>query len=174
MTQSDHEIALEKRFDSYRQCKRERAWYAAGVQLAEILHLSASLPFAQQAAWKTRVENEELTQEFLREIRHGLRKKIERTHRILAIGTEWSADEVFLVMNLRVEIKLVSDFLEDGVEPEMLGQLRYIDDQLASLETSHDHSLHFQRGFRQLKKHWFDIEPIWSSIFTSETPWWSS
>lgn len=168
MTSTDPELALETRFDLYRWYKSERGWYAAGVQLAEILHLSASLPVAQQAAWKTRIDQEELAEAFLCEVRHGLRKTIERTHRILAIGTEWTSDEIFLVMNLRMEIKLVSDFLGNGIVAESAGLLRYIDDLLASLEKSPDHYLHFQRGLRQLKKRWLpDSELIWRSIFTA-------
>jgi hypothetical protein len=169
MTYSDREIALEERFDLYRYHMRERAWYGAAVYLAEILHVSASLPVPQHAAWKSRIEKEELSEEFLQAVRSGLKQSIQRTHRILSIGTEWTGEEIMLVMQLRIEIKLVSDFLGNGVAVESTRHLKQIDDDLASLEKSKTHSSHFKWGLNQMKKHWMsDIELVWRSLIPPE------
>ncbi|HEX5888926.1 MAG TPA: hypothetical protein VFY61_09490, partial [Pyrinomonadaceae bacterium] len=102
-------------------------------------------------------------------VRNGLRKSIERTHRILSIGSVWTGEEIMLVMTLRIEIKLVSDFLGTGVAPELVGRLKQIDEKLATLEKSKEHSGHFIWGLRQMKKHWMsDIEFVWRSLIPAD------
>jgi hypothetical protein len=166
---SDRGKDLEERFDLYRSHLRERAWYIAATYLAEISYRSASLRGAQRAAWNSRIEKEELLEEFLREVRLGLGKSIKRIYRVLSIGTEWTGEEILLVMTLRIEIKLVSNFLENAIPVELLGHLKQIDEQLAFLEQSENHSRHFECGLRQMKKHWMsDIESIWRSLIAAD------
>jgi hypothetical protein len=72
-------------------------------------------------------------------------------------------------MQLRIEIKLVSDFLGNGVAVESTRHLKQIDDDLASLEKSKTHSSHFKWGLNQMKKHWMsDIELVWRSLIPPE------
>jgi len=174
MTHPDRENPLEERFQSYQTLKRKGDLYSAAVYLAETSHASARLPVAQRAAWNSRIEKEELSEEFLREARSGLKQSIERVHRILSIGTEWTGEEILLVMQLRIEIKLLSDFLVTEVVGESLKQLEQIDAQLAILEKSEDHSRHFTWGLRQMKKHWMsDIEPVWRSLIDPSPENWT-
>lgn len=177
MTRTERENGLEESFDFYQKLKRERVWYNAAVYLAEIVHVSASLPVGQQKAWKSRIEKEELSETFLQEVSGGVKQNIQRIHRILSIGTEWTGEEILLVMQLRIEIKLVLDFLEDrvAVADESVRQLKQIDDDLATLEKSKGHSREFQWSLQQMKKHWMsDIELVWRSLIDPSPKNWTT
>jgi hypothetical protein len=164
MTHVHPRIALEKHFRSYQELLLERAWYSAAVSLAEIFHLSARLPAAQRAAWQSRIK-EELTEQFLQEVRIGQEQSIQRIHRILSVGSEWTGEEVLLLMQMRINIELLSDFLGNAAAAESLVQLKQIDDHLSTLAKSKNHTDHFRWALQRMKKvAVFDIERVWLSL----------
>lgn len=147
---------------------REGAWYSAAVALAEIFHASVRLSGKQRAAWQSRV-NEELNEELLSEARKGQEQQIERIRRILSVGSEWTAEEVLLLMLLRVNIKLFSDFLGSSVQVESMVHLADIDDQLATLAKSKHHADHFRWALQRMQKTApFDVESVWRSLLNRD------
>src|SRR5690349_5806069 len=99
-------INFEKEFYLYQEHLRESAWYSAAVVLAEIFHASATLRGEQRAAWQSRIDAE-LTERFLGEVRKGKEEQVQRIRRILSVGSEWTAEEVLLLMMMRVNVKLL-------------------------------------------------------------------
>lgn len=159
-----HDIALEEHFRSYQELLFARAWYSAAVCLAEIFHASARLPDKQRAAWISRLE-QELTEEFLREVRSGLEQSIQSIRRILSVGSRWTGEEILLLMQMRINIKLLSDFLGSAAAVESMAHLKQIDDQLSTLAESKNHADHFRWGLQRMKKTAiFDVEPVWLSL----------
>ena len=161
-------IALEKHFRSYQELLLERAWYSAAVSLAEIFHASARLPAEQRAAWRFRI-TEELTEQFLQEVRIGLEQDIQRIRRILSVGSEWTGEEILLLIQMRINIELLFDFLGSFAAVESLVHLKQIDDQLSSLAKSKNHSDHFRWALQRMKKTaLFDIERVWLLLVHGE------
>ena len=139
MTNSKVQNALEKRFRSYNNYVLEKIWYSAAVCLAEIFNACASLPVNQRAAWNARINNENLSEEILHEIRAGLDHDIQRMRRILSIGTVWTGEEVLLLVLLRTNVDLLSAYLGSRVAVESMVHLEAIDEQLLSLSKSTGH-----------------------------------
>ena len=161
MTHPHREIALEKHFRSYQELLLERAWYSAAVCLAEIFHASATLPAKQRAAWESRIKGE-LNEKLLQEVRIGLEQNIHRIRRILAVGSEWTGEEILLVMQMRINIQLLFDFVGSAAAVEASVYLKQIDAQLSTLAKSRNHADHFRWALNQMKKTAvFDIERLW-------------
>ncbi|HEU4713246.1 MAG TPA: hypothetical protein VFS76_16860 [Pyrinomonadaceae bacterium] len=55
-------------------------------------------------------------------------------------------------MMMRVNIRLLSDFLGSRVHVESMAHLEDIDDQLATLAKSKDHADHFRWALQRMKK----------------------
>jgi hypothetical protein len=164
MTRPSPGIVLEKHFRSYQELLLEQAWYSAAVSLAEIFHASAALPAAQRAPWQSRIK-EELSEKFLQEVRMGLEQNIQRIRRILSVGSEWTGEEILLLIQMRINIELLLDFLGNAVAVESLVHLKHIDDQLSTLEKSSNHADHFRWALRRMKRTAvFDIEYVWQSL----------
>ena len=164
MTHPHPGIVLEKHFGSYQELLLEQAWYSAAVSLAEIFHASARLPAEQRAAWQSR-SKEELTEKFLQEVRKGLEQNIQRIRRILSVGSEWTGEEILLLMQMRINIELLSDFLGSAIAVPSLVHLKHIDDQLSTLAKSRNHSDHFEWALMRIKKTAvFDVEYLWLSL----------
>ncbi|HKY27416.1 MAG TPA: hypothetical protein VJM12_05665 [Pyrinomonadaceae bacterium] len=148
----------------YQEHLLEGAWYSAAVALAEIFHASARLPAEQRAAWRSRV-NKDLTGQFLREVRNGQEEKIHRIRRILSVGSEWTGEEILLLMLMRIDVKLLSDFLGSGVEVESQVHLKDIDLQLSTLAKSKNHAHHFRWALQRMKNNApYDVESVWLSL----------
>ncbi|HEU4508095.1 MAG TPA: hypothetical protein VFR78_07660 [Pyrinomonadaceae bacterium] len=161
MTLPDRGIALEKHFRSYQELKLEQAWYSAAVCLAEIFHASATLPAKERAAWESRLKGE-LNEKLLHEVRIGLEQNINRIRRILSVGSEWTGEEILLVMQMRINIQLLSDFVGSAAAVEELVYLKQIDAQLSTVAKSGNHTDHFRWAQTRIKKTAvFDIERLW-------------
>jgi hypothetical protein len=161
MTHPHAGIALENHFRYYQELLLQRAWYSAAVSLAEISYASARLPAEQRAAWQCRIK-EELTEQFLQEVRIGLEHNIQRIHRILSVGSEWTGEEILLLMQMRINIELLFDFLGSAAAVEALVHLKQIDAQLSTLAKSRNHTDHFSWALKRMKKTAvFDIERVW-------------
>jgi hypothetical protein len=140
------------------------AWYGAAVSLAEISYARARLPAEQRAAWQLRIKGE-LTEQFLQEVRIGLEQNIERIRRILSVGSEWTAGEILLLMEERINIELLFDFLGSAAAVEALVHLKQIDAELSSLAKSRNHNDHFSWALKQMKKTAvFDVERVWTFL----------
>jgi hypothetical protein len=169
MSHTHREIALEKHFRSYQELLLERAWYSAAVSLAEIFHASAMLPAKQRAAWGSRIKGE-LTQQFLQEVRIRLEQDIQRIRRILSVGSEWTGEEILLLMQMRINIELLFDFLGSAAAVESLVHLKQIDDQLSTLAKSKNHTDHFRWALQRMKKTAvFDIERVWLLLHAEQS-----
>lgn len=167
MTHSHRGNALEEHFRWYQELLLRGAPYSAAVALVEIFHGSAGLPAKQRAAWQSRVKKE-LTEKLLQEVRIGLERDIQRIRRILSVGSKWTGEEISLLMQKRIEIELLSDFLGIDAAVPSLMHLNQIDDQLSTLAKSKNHSRHFRSELLQRKKlAVFDIERIWLRLLTS-------
>lgn len=168
MTRQNTDTALEEHFRLYQELLSEQAWYSAAVSLAEIFHASARLSAGPRAAWNSRLE-QELSEEFLREVRSGLEQSIQRIRRILSVGSEWTGEEILLLMLMRVNIELLSEFPGKAVAVESLKHLDQIDDQLSALAESKNHVHHFNWSLERMKKTaLFDVEPVWLSLIHRE------
>ena len=168
MTHPHAGIALENHFRYYQELLLERAWYSAAVCLAEISYASARLPAEQRAAWQCRIK-EELTEQFLQEVRIGLEHNIQRIRRILSVGSEWTGEEILLVMQMRINIELLFDLLGSAAAVEALVHLKQIDAQLSTLAKSRNHTDHFRWALKQMKKiAVFDIERVWIFLIGRE------
>lgn len=160
--------ALEKHFQLYQEQFLKQAWYSAAVALAEIFHASARLPAEQRAAWRSRV-TKDLDERFLREVRNGQERAIQRIHRVLSVGSKWTGEEVLLLMLMRVDVKLLSDFLGSGVDVESQVYLKDIDVQLSSLARSKNHAHHFTWALQRMKKTApNDVESVWLSLINRD------
>ena len=168
MTRAHHEIALEKHFRWYQELLLEGALYSAAVALVEIFYGSAGLPGKQRAAWQSRIKKE-LTEKLLQAVRIGREQDIQRIRRILSVGSEWTGEEILLLMLKRINIELFFDFLGSDAAVPSLVHLKQIDDQLSTLAKSKNHSRHFRWSLMRMKETAvFDVEPIWLSLFQGE------
>ena len=169
MTYSELHAALEKHFRLYREHVLEKSWYSAAVCLAEIFNGCASLPIAQRASWNARIENENLSEEILCEVRAGLDQNIQRMQRILSIGSEWTGEEVLLLVLMRTNIELLSAFLGGQVAVESMVHLKAIDEQLLSLSKSTAHRPHFTWAVSRIKRNsGFPIETNFLSLVAKD------
>ena len=169
MTRSGHDNALEERFHSYQRFLFEGAWYSAAVKLAEIFHASAMLSDRHRVAWNRRLRKE-LTEKFLREVRSGQEHNIQRIHRILSVGSEWTGEEILLLMQERINVRLLADFLGNAVDVDSVKHLSQVDAQLSSLAESKNHAKHFRWGLQRIKKTSLsDIEPVWLSLLRGDS-----
>ena len=158
--------ALEERLHLYQDHLEEGAWYSAAVALAEIFHASAKLPAGQRAAWRSRV-NGELTEQLLQEVRKGQEESIQRIRRILSVGSEWTGEEVLLLMQMRINVKLLSDFIGQGIDVEALVHLDDIDEHLSTLAKSKHHAEHFRWALQRINNNTpYDVESVWLSLIT--------
>lgn len=165
--------ALEKHFQLYQEQLLKQAWYSAAVTLAEIFHASARLPAEQRAAWRSRV-NKDLNERFLlevilRKVRKGREYEIRRIHRILSVGSEWTGEEILLVMLMRINVKLLSDFLGSGVDVESQVHLKDIDVHLSTLAKTKNHAHHFRCALQRMKNNVpYDVESVWLSLINRD------
>lgn len=168
MTHPHTGIALEKHFRTYQELLLEKAWYSGAVCLAEIFQASARLSAEQRAVWQSRIK-EEMTEQFFLEVRIGLEQNIQRIRRILSVGSEWTGEEILLLMQMRINIELLFDFLGSAAAVESLVHLKQIDDQLSTLAKSKNHTDHFRWALHRMKKTAvFDIERVWISLVHGE------
>lgn len=164
MSHSNANSALDEHFRLYQEHSQEGAWYSAAVALAEIFHASATLPAGQRAAWQSRV-NGELTEQLLREVRKGQEDSIQRIRRILSVGSEWTEEEILLLMLMRINVKLLSDFIGRSIDVESMVHLDDIDEHLSTLEMSKNHAEHFRWALQRMKHHApFDVESVWVAV----------
>lgn len=162
--------ALERHFQLYQEQLLKQAWYSAAVTLAEIYHASARLPAKQRAAWRSRV-NKDLDERFLRdvkilgEVRKGRDHEIRRIHRVLSVGSEWTGEEILLVILMRINAKLLSDFIGSAVDVESQVYLEDIDVQLSTLAKSKNHAHHVRWALQRMKYTApNDVESVWLSL----------
>jgi hypothetical protein len=159
---------LENHFRYYQELLLQRAWYSAAVSLAEISYASASIPLEQRTAWQCRIK-EELTEQFLQEVRIGLEQNIQRIRRILSVGSEWTGEEILLLMQMRINIELLFDFLGSVAAVEALVHRKQIDAQLSTLAKSRNHTDHFSWALKRMKKTAvFDVERVWRLLVHGE------
>ena len=155
---------LENHFRLYQRHLREEAWYSAAVALAEIFQATASLPAEQRTEWQSRL-NEELTDTFVQEVRIGQDQTIKRIHRVLSVGSEWTGEEILLVMLYRIDVEIIFDFLGSAAAVESMVHLKHIDDQLSTLEKSKNHAPSFRWSLQRMKKvAVFDVERVWVAL----------
>ncbi len=165
---SHTDSALEEHFRLYHEKLLEQAWYSAAVALAEIFHASARLPAEQRAAWRSRV-NRDLNERFLQEVRNGQEREIRRIQQILSVGSDWTGEEILLLMLMRIDVKLLSDFLGRGVDVESQVHLKDIDAQLSTLAKSKNHAHHFRWALQRMKNNaLYDVESVWLSLINRD------
>jgi hypothetical protein len=130
---------LDERFCWYKKLSDEAAWYSAFECLAEIFHCISKLPKDEQDAWTTRIQNEPLSDLALQEVKSGSRKDVQRIRRILSIGSRWNAEEILLIVQTRIELDLVFDFLNHLLSAESKVALDDIDEAIVALAKSKEH-----------------------------------
>jgi len=70
---------------------------------------------------------------------------------------------------MRVDVKLLSDFLGSGVDVESQVYLKDIDVQLSSLARSKNHAHHFTWALQRMKKTApNDVESVWLSLINRD------
>lgn len=153
---------LDETFCSYKNLSDEAAWYSAIQRLAEIFHCVSKLPKDEQVEWTIRIQNERLSDLALQEAKSGWRKDVQRIRRILSIGSRWNAEEILLIVQTRIELDLMFDFLTHRRSAESNVGLDDIDEAIVALSKSKEHQGDFKWAVGVMQKNWgLPIESRW-------------
>jgi len=145
---------LVQRFRWYKELFEEGAWTSAVTRLAEIYHCASNLPKNEQALWIARIRDEGLSDDAIKEVEAGIRKKIQRLRKIVSTGNRWTAEEILLVVQKRIELEMLFAFLSDEFPAETMASLDEIDQSIVTLSNSKEHGRHFAWARRKMRQNW--------------------
>jgi hypothetical protein len=147
--------ALEERWASYLRYYGAGETYSAFVCLAEIAHCLnyETLPQQPTQKWSAAIQNVSITDEDIRSIHTAVAQKIQQLQRIVSVGTRFIYEEALLVITIRVELELLSAFLEQrGIAVTM--DVAAVDDDLQAIATSSGNAQDFRSAQNAAKQNW--------------------
>lgn len=134
-------------------------------KLAETYHCLSKLDDTAQKKWMERITSESLPSYFTLTIQAGVDKDIERIARILSFGTKWNEDEILLVLQIRIEIGILSVFLNELYSYRLKFSVNEIDEELRYLAKTKENKHSFEVAIGLMKKNWgIPIDSEWLKL----------
>lgn len=161
---------LSERFLEYQYLRQEGAYHAALKRMVEIYHCLPQLDKAARRKWTEQIQRETLPDEFIVALKVGIEEDAERIRKILAYGTIWNADEVLLVLTMRIEIDLALSFLNEYCSQKVTVTTSDIDEQIVDISKTKENRHAFEVATNLMNKNWgLPIQSKWLSRDFSDT-----
>jgi hypothetical protein len=148
------EERLEEFFQWYKSLLQGGEYYGAVKRLAEIAHCLPRLHKAAQMSWKDRLRKEPLPEDVIQIVKTGIEKDIQQVKRILSVGTKWTVEEIALVISNRIDVDLVSFFLNEYCFLNLTIRLEDVDKAILRLAETKENNYDFRIAVSVLKKNW--------------------
>jgi hypothetical protein len=155
MTKDQLDQALTRRWAEYQQLLKEGASYSAIVRLGEIANClqPSSPPSIPVEKWQAILTEVHLTGEVLLAARTDAANQVNRLKRMLGVGGDFTYEELLLVIAVRVELDLFSQFLcARGIQPEL--NLRQVDTDIRELASATLNISAFHSAQSAARKNW--------------------
>lgn len=112
---SDLPKELQGRWAEYLHYLKAGAMYSAFVRLGEILNClnHCRLPQGKVQEWRAMVLGTERTEEEIRSAQTEAKREAARMHDIMSVGSKFEYEELVLLITMRVELELLSEYLAD-------------------------------------------------------------
>jgi hypothetical protein len=151
----DIEPVLAERWADYQRLTAAGAAYSALVRLAEmdnvLDHQDGHDPVVRK--WKRTVGEVQIPNAMRGGAVAEAMKDVSRVQRILSIGTTFIYEELLLVITIRVQLELLSQFLaQRGEAPDF--HLSAIDDEMRRVAGYHENASAFRSAQTAAKRNW--------------------
>ena len=149
-------------FDEYNSLLSSGNHYAALSRLAQIYHCIRDDNQELKAKWLSALFNEKLTEEALIAVKADLCKDLQQIKNVLSIGDTWDRDEVLQVLQQRVFIDLIDDFLQEVHQVKLYIQTDEVDALIKSTAKTRNNNQVFISAIKTMKKNWgLSIKSKW-------------
>ena len=155
MIKKTNAILFNACHELYQTYLRQQEYYAALVSLAELYYRALEADETLKSKWLTFISNENISNEMLRAAQDGIQMDAKRIRHILSIGTTWNDDEIIFILGRRIDIEIVSSFLEERLSYLSTLLISDIDEEIEHISKSKLNEHNFRLALNSIKRNNF-------------------
>ena len=155
--------SIDEAFETYQAFLNRANYKSAAMYLATTMYCLESL--SEGSSDQNLLYDLTAPEKVIEAAKETLSDKLIRIERITSVGSKWDIDEIFLLIQLRLEVGILVYFLDQTCNDFSSPDLRAIDFWFRSVSATKEHEAGFKKALQTIRKNWeIPIQTEWLLI----------